>query len=227
VVLFVTALALGVTATYARQLLENVPLAWRPTSQVAAHSGVVDSSPSGVTSAAPATMEGVGGASAVATPPLARRIQILAFTDTRKNPTLVGENREDADKGTILPVTTRDDVAAWCSERVRETLKQLGFEVVDAGGDVVLSASVVRFFVVETSTYQGEVGLKIDLKSNDGTVLWSGLANGATTRFGRSYKLENYQEVISDSLLDAVQKLAEHPAFVRAIGAAVAMTPGR
>ena len=38
-------------------------------------------------------------------------IEVLPFVDSRTNPTLVGENREDADEGRILPVTTKDRVA--------------------------------------------------------------------------------------------------------------------
>jgi hypothetical protein len=216
--LLATALGISISAAYAKQVLANVPLLWRPTSQVAPHSGVVDSPPAGVSSSEPAKTENGGGASSVPAPSVARRIQILPFTDTRKNPSLIAENREDADKGTILPVTTRDDVAAWCSDRLRDILKQLGFEIVDADADLQLAGEVRRFFVVETTTYQGEVGLKIELKAKDGTTLWSGVANGAASRFGRSYSLENYHEVISDSLLDAVQRLAEHPAFVHAVG---------
>jgi len=146
------------------------------------------------------------------------RVQIVRLTDSRKNPQLIGENREDADEGEILPVTTKDDVAAWCTDRLRILLEQLGLNVVESNGDVVLGGQVRRFFVAETNTYEGDVGFMIELKAKDGRLVWSGLANGVATRFGRSYKLENYYEVISDSLLDAVQKLVAHDNFIGALG---------
>lgn len=211
---------------HAKKLLENVPLVWRPTTQIGSRGPVIEihrdtrthsetgdasSDTTGRLDIGGAKVQEMGRSGAV-------RVRIDALGDARKNPQLIGENREDADEGKILPVTTKDDVAAWCTDRLRYILEQLGFEVVEGEGDVILTGQVRRFFVAETNTYEGDVGLKIEVKSQDARVLWSGIANGVANRFGRSYKLENYYEVMSDSLLDAVQKLADHEGFVKAVG---------
>ena len=223
----VIVLLLAATApVYGKKLLENVPLIWRPTTQIGSPGPVVEmhrdtsanvddgkasSDRTGRLDVVGAKVQEMGTSAVI-------RIQIEALLDARRNPTLIGENREDADEGKILPVTTSDNVAAWCTDRLRYLLEQLGFDVVETEGDVIITGEVRRFFVAETNTYEGDVGLKIDVKSKEGKMLWSGLANGVANRFGRSYKLENYYEVISDSLLDAVQKLANHPNFRRAVG---------
>ena len=210
----------------AKKLLQNVPLVWRPTTQIGsggpvieihreatvdAQSGASASDTTGGLDLGGARIQDMGSSGSV-------RVQIVRLTDSRKNPQLIGENREDADEGEILPVTTKDDVAAWCTDRLRILLEQLGLNVVESNGDVVLGGQVRRFFVAETNTYEGDVGFMIELKAKDGRLVWSGLANGVATRFGRSYKLENYYEVISDSLLDAVQKLVAHDNFIGALG---------
>ena len=211
---------------HAKKLLQNVPLVWRPTTQIGSGGPVIEvhreatvDPRSGASSSDTTGRLDVGGARIQdmgSSGPA--RVQIARLTDARKNPQVIGENRENADAGKILPVTTKDDVAAWCTDRLRILLEQLGLDVVESDGDVILGGQVRRFFVAETNTYEGDVGLKIEVKAKDGRLLWSGLANGVANRFGRSYKLENYYEVISDSLLDAVQKLVAHDNFIRALG---------
>ncbi len=189
----------------AKTYLTNIPLVWKPTTAFASGSSA-------------------GARTRV-------KIQVESLVDTRGNPALIGENREDADEGKVLPVSTRDDVAGWCTERLRILLRQSGFDVVSAGGDILLSGEVSRFFVAETSLYKAEVGLKIEMRGSDGKPLWSGVANGSTNRFGRSYKAENYYEVLSDSFLGAVQQLVETESFLRTIAnggaGAVGQSPGQ
>lgn len=144
---------------------------------------------------------------------LKTRIQLGEFTDTRSNPALIAENREDADKGKILAVTTKDDVAAWVKVQVGDLLGKFGLSVVPTGGDVVISGEIRRFFVNETSTYQADVGILITVKDAAGVELWQGMANGSAERFGRSYKLENYAESWSDALLEATYSLLSSAEF--------------
>jgi hypothetical protein len=80
--LFVVLLAVTFAAHAAPRVLEHVPLKWKPTSDLKL--GAVQE---------PATA-----------------IQFEAFKDVRERPDLIGENREDEDKGQVKPVTTSDDV---------------------------------------------------------------------------------------------------------------------
>lgn len=184
--------------------LDNVPLVWRPTEQISLPKVV--------------TMDPTSGPTV--------RIEIRALADSRQDRKRIGENREDVEgSGCIWPVRTRDDAAAWTTERLRFLLRHLGFSTVDTDGDVVISGELRQFFVTETHTYDGEVGLKIDVISKDGKALWSGLVGGSNGHWGRSYKLENYHETLSDALIDAVKHLTADASFVRMITVSAAANP--
>ncbi len=48
-------------------------------------------------------------------------------------------------------------------------------------------------------------------------MLWSGTASGDATRFGRSYKLENYYEVLSDAIVNTVSSMLQSVPFQKAL----------
>jgi hypothetical protein len=50
-----------------------------------------------------------------------------------------------------------------------------------------------------------------------GKTLWSGVASGDATRFGRSYKLENYYEVLSDAIVNTASSMLQSPEFQKAL----------
>ena len=180
------ALNLGACAT---QLLNDVPLVWKPTSEL--NFGGVDLSE-------------------------ARRskIQFEPFVDARKQPALIAENREDA---IPRPVTTSGNVGEFVSANVRQILDRAGLDTVDSGGDVIVSGEVRDFFVEETSLYKGTVQLHLSVRNRAGVTLWSGSASGTAQRFGRSYSQENYYEVLSDSLINATVPLVQDWDFRRAL----------
>ena len=59
--------------------------------------------------------------------------------------------------------------------------------------------------------------MKLNVKSKSGKALWSGLVGGSNGRWGKSYKLANYQETLSDAMIDLAQKLAADPGFTNAV----------
>lgn len=145
-------------------------------------------------------------------------IEVLPFVDSRTNPTLVGENREDADEGKILPVTTQDKVADFVASKSRAFLKNLGLPIVEVSAKVQIAGELLSYFVTETGTYKGDVRIKVQIRV-DGQIRWSGLALGSAKRFGRSYRMDNYNEVLCDSLLDAWAGLVRNPEFMKALSA--------
>ncbi len=170
--------------------LQNIPLSWKPTNSLSDISDVDLNSIMGV------------------------KLQVDKFTDLRKNPALIAENREDTQP---KPVTTQTDVGAFVADNVRDTLRKLGLSVVDDAGQVTLDGEISDFFVIETHTYSAQVTLRITAHDPAGKVLWSGIVNGSATRFGRSYEAENYYEVLSDSILDATHSLLADASFRAAI----------
>ena len=141
-------------------------------------------------------------------------IQVEPFQDARSNPETIGENREDEPP---KPVTTNDDVGAFVSKHLRELLDKGGLKTVDSDGAVIIKGEVKQFFVRETSTYKSTVAIHLTVMSRDGQTLWSGTASGDATRFGRSYKLENYYEVLSDALVNTVSSMLQSPEFQKAL----------
>jgi len=173
-------------------LLQGIPLQWTPNTTLA-EMGAVD----------------ISGAL------LTMPIYFDAFTDQRQNPSLVGENREDAAKA--KPVTTSTDVAKFVGEHVRAQLRTAGLNVTDAPTGIRISAEIRQFFVTETDDYRGEMSLLIHVRNGAGKELWTGIANGGAENFGRSYRADNYCETISNMIMRATYNLLANASFREAL----------
>jgi len=141
-------------------------------------------------------------------------IRFEPFHDARENTAAIGENREDEPS---KPVTTTDDVGVFVGTHMRELFGQAGLTTVDDNGTVTIKGEVKQFFVRETSTYKSEVVVHVTVLDREGRTLWSGLASGEASRFGRSYKLENYYEVLSDALVNTVSSMLQSAEFQKAL----------
>jgi hypothetical protein len=183
---FVGLLAVTLGAVALAAPLVNVPLEWKPTSDLK-----------------------LG-----ATQMTAAAVQFEPFKDVRQMPEQIGENRED---DTPKPVTTQDDVGAFVSKHMRELFNKAGIKTVDTNGDVVVKGEVRQFLVRETHTYKAEVAVHLTVVGKDGATLWSGVAPGEASRFGRSYVLENYYEVLSDALVNATSSTLQSAEFQKAL----------
>jgi len=173
----------------ASHLHTNVPLVWKPTNDI--HS---------------ITTENLA-------PLHARKIKVDSFVDKRNTHAEIGKNIED---GINKPVTTSEDIAAWSTDRFKKILVQYGVSPVENNADVVLKGEVLHFYVTEDKTYKGSIGLKITAIDSSGAVIWQGETTGSTKRVGRSYSLENYYEVLSDSYLEAINNLLTNRSFIQA-----------
>lgn len=181
-------LLIGGAAVAKPTVLENIPLKWSPTSTLA-EMGPVD----------------------LSTTALAVKIHVDALVDNRQNPTLIAQNTGKPDKP--RPVTTSSDVGAFVTEHLRDSLRGAGLSIVDGAGDLTLSGEIRQYFVSEVNVYRGELSLVLRLKNGAGKEVWSGVATGDAERFGRSYKADNYYEVLSDTLLKAAHNLMVNPGF--------------
>lgn len=168
------------------ELLEHVPLQWKPTSELRLGAMQMSQAP----------------------------IQFESFQDARDNRDAIGENLEDAKP---KPVTTADDVGAFVSSHMRELFDHAGLKTVDSNGVVTIKGEVRQFFARETATYKSAVVVHLTVVSSDGRTLWSGLASGDAKRFGRSYNLENYYEVLSDAIVNTVSSMLQSADFQKAL----------
>ncbi|HET6438005.1 MAG TPA: hypothetical protein VFG59_08085 [Anaeromyxobacter sp.] len=181
--------ALALAVALGASSLESIPLRWKPT----------DKSPGLYTDAA----RTFGS----------RTVTVNPFTDTREDKALIGRNIE---RSTPKLVTTRDDVGAFCAARIGDLLRQGGVRVVPEGGEVVVDGEVSRYHVEEENTYEGDVILKLRVSAG-GKEVWTGVVAGHASRFGRSYKEENYMETLSDSLMRAVEEFVSDSKLASAI----------
>jgi hypothetical protein len=144
-------------------------------------------------------------------------IQFETFQDVRDDKEAIGENREE---DTPKPVTTADDVGTFVGSHVRELFDKAGLKTVDSHGAVTIKGEVRQFFARETTTYKAMVAIHMTVVGRDGVTLWSGIASGDATRFGRSYKLENFEEVLSDAVVNAVSSMLQSADFQKALSGA-------
>ena len=144
----------------------------------------------------------------------ATSIRFEAFQDARNDKEKVGENLED---DSPKPVTTNDDVGAFVSSHMRQLFDRAGLKTVDSDAAVTIKGEVRQFFARETSTYNSQVEVQLTVVDRDGNTLWKGLASGEATRFGRSYKIENYYEVLSDAVVNTVSSMLRSTEFRKAL----------
>ncbi len=199
-------LLLGFAATFGLALTAadgptiSTPLVWKPTSTLAASTERIN-----------------------LTPFINQKIALLPLVDNRKDKGLLGENRE---KSVVRFVSTSDAVAPYISAKLLALMVESGLPISDKveGANIVISAELLRFNVIEKDTYEGELRAMLQVRSGE-KLVWKGLAVGRTTRFGRSYKLENYHEVLSDCIVEAVSRLLSDPIFVSVLaGQAMVVT---
>lgn len=186
---FVALLAASGSAMASKDL-SNIPLVWSPT-QSFAEFGAID-------------LNGIGNV----------KVQFSGFTDVRKNPGLIAENHE---KNPVRQVTTKDNVASFLTDHVKETFGKAGINVVDSGGDVIVSGEIRDFFVNESEEYVGSVTVYVTVTDKAGKVLWQGVAGGGATNFGRSYKADNYYETLSNAVLKLSNSMLNSQGFRTAL----------
>ncbi len=178
---------------YAGSSLLNIPLLWKPTETISALDAID------------------------LTAFRNKSFALKPFTDLRKKPAEIGKNVENRSAGPIRYVTTRDNVAAWLTDRFGNILSEFGISVVKNGGTFLLEADIVKFYVTEESVYKADIGLKVRLKSKSGDVLWEGIVTVSTNRWGRSYQADNYNEALSNACIDVVYNLLKSNAFMQAV----------
>jgi hypothetical protein len=157
------------------------------------------------------------------TPFANQKIALLPLVDKRSDKGLLGENRE---KPYARYVATSDAVAPYATGKLLDLMKEAGLPATDKaeGATVVVSGELLRFNVIEKDTYVGEFRALLQVHAGD-KLLWKGLAVGRATRFGRSYKLENYHEVLSDSIIEAVSRLLSDQVFVSVLAGKAMVVP--
>jgi uncharacterized lipoprotein YajG len=148
--------------------------------------------------------------------------QTVAVTmeDARKeDPSLIGTNTEEA-KPVPIHETPAGSVKALVGSSLKKELTELGAKVVEPGSaDRTLQVELIKFWIEEDNTYNGDVRARVTVVDKDGASLASVLATGNSKRFGRSLSVENYQETIENMLQDMMGNLFQNADFQQAFSA--------
>jgi len=139
-------------------------------------------------------------------------LSVGGVADERGKGSVVGINVEDDAHDEVV---AKNSVTDFVSGVVSKEIRTLGVKI-GGGGGKELVVAIQELWVEESSIYKGQAQLRFTLTSG-GKELWAGVVSGSSTRWGRSRSRDNYNEVLSDSLMDAVMRLLENEAFRAAL----------
>jgi len=182
--------AATLTHVQAADKLENIPLEWSPTEPLSERKPV-----------------DLTGLEAV-------KLQVETFTDARDDPTSIGRS---LNKAPVRKVTTRTNVPRFVTYEVKALLADLGLDVVESSGTVIMNGEIRQFFAEDDTRYKATVELRITLSDPSGKALLVVDTTGTSSRFGIAYKAANYYEVLSDALVGAVHELAGNANFKKTL----------
>lgn len=143
-------------------------------------------------------------------------ITVDSVVDLRTRPELIGRN-DEAGNEKSLDVTTRDTVAVWVKNRLLDLLRGRCLNVVASNADVLLVVKITDFGVVESDTYVAKTGMKVTIKKRGQPEETSKVIAVETSKWGRSFKLQNYYECLSQGLALWVESLVQDTDFSAAI----------
>jgi len=141
------------------------------------------------------------------------------FKDGRFTPLIIGENQEN--RKNFIRILTEDekDVRRFVQEVMREEFRLKGLRIVSSpqGAEKRIGATVLKFWTLETRTYESETELFLEVKDAQGETLFQKKYAGSGTNRGRSLSQVNYQESISESLNRLMESILADPAFLAAL----------
>lgn len=145
------------------------------------------------------------------------KVFIAPVEDARSRTTTIGENREDSPP---IPVRVGSGTPSqFVQSALREELRRHGVNVVDnaAGADRTLAISISTFEANEAPNYHGQILLMVKVMDASGKVLSESSASGENSTWGKSADPANYQQVLSNSMVDLYSKLMGNADFINAL----------
>ncbi len=145
------------------------------------------------------------------------KIFFESFQDARSNPKNIGENLEHKDKK--VSIFSSNEPSQFARSVLVREFRNKKFPVEDSNGGAnkIVAGTLVKFWTVETSTYDSQTQIKIEVKDRGGRVQFSHLYSGVGKNRGRSLSEVNYNESISDSMTSLVDKIFSDPEFLNSL----------
>lgn len=140
----------------------------------------------------------------------------IVVDDQRDRKDQIGQNSE---KETVVPILASSQPTSFVQEAMARNLSTTGVRVLPSGGaDRTIHIALTRFWVEEGNTYKGSVAANVQVTpGSGGQPLWQGQVTGTNERFGRSLSPENYQECLSDSVMQLCNHLLADDGFRAAL----------
>ena len=89
----------------------------------------------------------------------------------------------------------------------------------------VISVNLTNFWAVESPGYYAKIAADIEVRDLSGKPLWSKIVIGLNPGGGRSLRVENYQEVLSNAMVDLIHNLVNDNGFRTAVGGTILTSP--
>ena len=146
------------------------------------------------------------------------KIYLEEIRDARPQPREIGENQEKDQK--ILIVTSDSGGARqFVRSALNKEFRDKGFSVEDSSGQAqkIIGGTLMKFWTIETSRYNSQAQLRIEVKDKTGVVYFNRTYSGTGKNFGRSLSEQNYYESLSDALANMVDGLFSDSEFLKAL----------
>ncbi len=142
-----------------------------------------------------------------------------SFQDARSNPRTIGENLEDKDQRVTIRASGKNEPAGFVRSVLSKEFRSKKFAVEDNAGSAskIITGTLVKFWTVETSEYDSQTQVKIEVKDRFGRGHFSRTYSGSGKNRGRSLSDTNYNECISNSLTSLLDKIFSDQEFLEAL----------
>jgi hypothetical protein len=139
--------------------------------------------------------------------------------DARSNPRTIGENLEDKDQKVTIRASNNNEPASFVRSVLIREFRSKKFSVEDNAGTAskIITGTLIKFWTVETSTYDSQTQLKIEVKDRAGRVHFNRTYAGVGKNRGRSLSDTNYDESISNSMTSLIDKLFSDQDFLESL----------
>ena len=154
----------------------------------------------------------VGAVSDVPTIPVS-----IDVADRRTEGEQVGVNLEEEDDPVPVLAEPGTTVSGFVREAMSKELSEMGLNVVESGGQRHLAVEVLKLWVREENTYKGELRVRVRVLDSSGAERANLVGTGAASRWGSSMDEENYQETLSDCVVDVIQNLVKEGNLLAAL----------
>jgi hypothetical protein len=149
----------------------------------------------------------------------AERIYFEEVDDNRSRPDEIGENKENKGKPIKILTSREDGAGQFTLSVIKNEFQEKGFKVESRPGEAskIVSATLLKFWTLEESTYNTEIQLRVEVKEKRGEPFFKKTYSSTGTNRGRSLSEGNYNECISDALARLTDDLFSDSEFLRVL----------